>query len=229
MIKFFIGICMVLLTIGLFYLAKKIYIKYPNPLLNPSLSVSFLIILILQLFHVPYETYMIGGEWINHLLGSTVVALAYPLYKHKKTIVKYFRVILTSILVGVSVNFISLFIFLSLLGFPKKIMLSTFPKSVTTPVAIQIAELTAAVPSLTVAAVMVAGFSGLLLGPYIIKICNFQSDLAKGMALGNASHAIGTSRAFEYNLEAGSISSAGMILSAIINSILIPLFIKILF
>jgi predicted murein hydrolase (TIGR00659 family) len=229
MIKSIIGICMVLLTICLFFLAKKLYLKYPNPLFNPSLFVSFLIIMILLLFNIPYETYMIGGEWINHLLGSTVVTLAYPLYKYKNLIGKYFRVIFTSILVGVFVNFISLFIFLNLLEYSKEIMFSYFPKSVTTPVAIQIAELTAAVPSLTVVAVMITGFSGMILGPYIIKICKFQSDLAKGMALGNAAHVIGTSRAFEYSLEIGTISSAGMILSAIISSILIPLFIMILF
>ncbi|PAE41228.1 LrgB family protein [Bacillus sp. 7884-1] len=229
MIKLIIGICMVLLTICLFFLVKKLYLKYPTPLFNPSLFVSFIIIMILLLFNIPYETYMIGGEWINHLLGSTVVTLAYPLYKYKKLIVKYFRVIFTSILVGVMVNFISLFIFLNLLGYSKEIMFSFFPKSVTTPVAIQIAELTAAVPSLTVVAVMVTGFSGMIIGPYIIKTCKFQSDLAKGMALGNAAHVIGTSRAFEYSLEIGSISSAGMILSAIISSILIPLFILILF
>jgi predicted murein hydrolase (TIGR00659 family) len=229
MIKLIIGIGMVLLTICLFFLAKKLYIKYPNPLFNPSLFVSFFIIMILLLFNIPYETYMIGGEWINHLLGSTVVTLAYPLYKYKKLIVKYFRVIFTSILVGVIVNFISLFIFLNLLGYSNEIMFSFFPKSVTTPVAIQIADLTAAVPSLTVVAVMVTGFSGMILGPYIIKLCKFQSDIAKGMALGNAAHVIGTSRAFEYSLEVGSISSAGMILSAIISSILIPLFILILF
>ncbi|WHZ04184.1 LrgB family protein [Neobacillus sp. YX16] len=229
MIKLIIGICMVLLTICLFFLAKKLYLKYPTPLFNPSLFVSFIIIMILLLFNIPYETYMIGGEWINHLLGSTVVTLAFPLYKYKKLIVKYFRVIFTSILVGVIVNFISVFIFLNLLGYSKEIMFSFFPKSVTTPVAIQIADLTAAVPSLTVVAVMVTGFSGMIIGPYIIKICRFQSDLAKGMALGNAAHVIGTSRAFEYSLEIGSISSAGMILSAIISSILIPLFILILF
>jgi predicted murein hydrolase (TIGR00659 family) len=229
MIKLIIGIGMVLLTICLFFLAKKLYIKYPNPLFNPSLFVSFFIIMILLLFNIPYETYMIGGEWINHLLGSTVVTLAYPLYKYKKLIVKYFRVIFTSILVGVIVNFISLFLFLNLLGYSNEIMFSFFPKSVTTPVAIQIADLTAAVPSLTVVAVMVTGFSGMILGPYIIKLCKFQSDIAKGMALGNAAHVIGTSRAFEYSLEVGSISSAGMILSAIISSILIPLFILILF
>lgn len=229
MVKLLIGICMVLLTVGLFLLAKKLYIKYPNPLLAPSLSVSFVIIMILLVFNIPYETYMIGGEWINNLLGSTVVTLAYPLYKYKKIIIKYFRVILTSILVGVFINFISLFIFLSLLGFSEEIMFSTFPKSVTTPVAIQIAELTAAVPSLTIAAVMITGFSGLILGPFIIKICKFESDLAKGMALGNAAHAIGTSRALEYSLEVGSISSAGMILSAIISSIFIPLLIMIFF
>lgn len=229
MIKFTIGICMVLLTICLFFLAKKIYQKYPNPLFNPSLFVSFIIIMILLVFNIPYETYMIGGDWINHLLGSTVVTLAYPLYKYRKIIVKYYRTILTSILVGVFVNFSSLFIFLNILGYSKEIRLSFFPKSVTTPVAIQISELINAVPSLTVVAVMITGFCGMILGPYIINRCKFESDLAKGMALGNAAHVIGTSRAIEYSLEIGSISSAGMILSAIISSVLVPLFVLILF
>lgn len=229
MSNFMTGVSMILLTVGIFFVAKKLYIKFKNPLLNPTLITTIIVIILLLFLNTSYDTYMIGGKWIHELLGPTVVALALPLYKYKSLLAKYFQPIMFSILLAIIINILSVYIFLSILGYPKEMILTAFSKSITTAVAIQISSQVGGISSLTAVYVMIAGFTGAILGPFLIKLCKFENDIARGMAFGNASHAIGTTKAFEYNLETGSVSSAGMILSAIFSSILIPFFVWILF
>lgn len=228
MTKFFIGISMILLTICLFLFTRKLAMKYKNPLLNPTLLTSVLIITILIIFHIPYETYMTGGKWIQEMLGPTVVALAFPLYKYKDLLLKYLQPIFVSILLAIIINLLTVYIFLNLLGYSKEMIFTALPKSITTAVAIQITNQIGGISSLTAVFVMIAGFTGAIFGPYLLKLFKFEDPIARGMAFGNASHAIGTTKAFEYNPITGSVSSAGMILSAIISSFLIPLFVWII-
>ncbi|MCB7071550.1 LrgB family protein [Caldibacillus sp. 210928-DFI.2.22] len=224
-----IGVGMFLLTVGVFFAAKKFAVKYKNPILNPTLTTTIIIIIILVSLNIPYETYMDGGKWLHELLGPTVVALAFPLYKYKELLLKYFQPVLVSIFLAVTLNLITVYIILNLLGYTKEMIFTALPKSITTAVAVQIAGQIGGIPSLTAVFVMIAGFTGAIIGPYLLKIFKFDHTIARGMAFGNASHAIGTAKAFEDNLETGSISSAGMILSAIFSSFLIPFLVWILF
>ena len=146
----------------------------------------------------------------HELLGPSVVALAYPLYKHIGLIIKHFKIIISCIFTGMIVNMVSI-LSLLLYNFPgfNEVTLSAIPKSITS--AIMVANQIGGIPSLAVVFVMMAGFSGIILGPYLFKWFNIQSELGRGMALGNASHAIGTSKALEYGATTGSISSTGMI------------------
>ena len=89
------AVLMILLTIVLYYVSKKIQDKYNNPLLNPALIASIAIIIVLLVCGVSYKGYMKGGTWINHVLNATVVCLAYPLYQNKKKIKKYLTIIFT--------------------------------------------------------------------------------------------------------------------------------------
>ncbi|KIO66328.1 hypothetical protein B4065_2360 [Caldibacillus thermoamylovorans] len=220
---------MFLLTVGVFFAAKKFAVKYKNPILNPTLTTTIIIIIILVSLNIPYETYMDGGKWLHELLGPTVVALAFPLYKYKELLLKYFQPVLVSIFLAVTLNLITVYIILNLLGCTKEMIFTALPKSITTAVAVQIAGQIGGIPSLTAVFVMIAGFTGAIIGPYLLKIFKIDHTIARGMAFGNASHAIGTAKAFEDNLETGSISSAGMILSAILSSFLIPFLVWILF
>lgn len=224
-----VGVCFFLMTLVIFIFASKLYKKYPLPILNPSLITTTAVIIILLTFQVPYDTYMSGGKWIHEMLGPSVVALAYPLYKHIGLIVKHFKVVISCIFTGIIVNLLSILSFLMLFGFSNEITLSAIPKSITSAVAIEVANQIGGIPSLAVVFVMMAGFSGIIIGPYLFKWFNINSDLGRGMALGNASHAIGTSKALEYGKATGSISSMGMILSAVLSAVLIPLIITLIF
>jgi predicted murein hydrolase (TIGR00659 family) len=201
----------------------KIYVRFSYPILIPVLTTTVFVILLLLAFHISYDEYMIGGKWINSLLGPAVVALAYPLYKQREMLVKYSIPIIGGVFVGLFAGMISGLVFAEVFGIDRSLILSIVPKSITTPVAIQIATGLGGVPSMTVVFVMIAGFSGVILGPLLLKWIRIKSSLGKGIALGSASHALGTSKAFEYGELTVSMSSVSMTLSAVLGSVFGPI------
>ncbi|WP_429582315.1 LrgB family protein [Priestia megaterium] len=201
----------------------KVYVRFSYPILIPVLTTTIFVILLLLTFHVSYDEYMIGGKWINSLLGPAVVALAYPLYKQREMLVKYSVPIIGGVFVGLLAGMISGLVFAEVFGIDRSLILSIIPKSITTPVAIQIATGLGGVPSMTVVFVMIAGFSGVILGPLLLKWIRIKSSLGKGIALGSASHALGTSKAFEYGELTVSMSSVSMTLSAVLGSVFGPI------
>ncbi|MFB8424263.1 MULTISPECIES: LrgB family protein [Priestia] len=201
----------------------KVYVRFSYPILIPVLTTTIFVILLLLAFHVSYDEYMIGGKWINSLLGPAVVALAYPLYKQREMLVKYSVPIIGGVFVGLFAGMISGLVFAEVFGVDRSLILSIIPKSITTPVAIQIATGLGGVPSMTVVFVMIAGFSGVILGPLLLKWIRIKSSLGKGIALGSASHALGTSKAFEYGELTVSMSSVSMTLSAVLGSVFGPI------
>jgi predicted murein hydrolase (TIGR00659 family) len=201
----------------------KVYVRFSYPILIPVLTTTVFVILLLLAFHISYDEYMIGGKWINSLLGPAVVALAYPLYKQREMLVKYSIPIIGGVFVGLFAGMISGLVFAEVFGIDRSLILSIIPKSITTPVAIQIAMGLGGVPSMTVVFVMIAGFSGVILGPLLLKWIRIKSSLGKGIALGSASHALGTSKAFEYGELTVSMSSVSMTLSAVLGSVFGPI------
>ncbi|MFF2853545.1 LrgB family protein [Peribacillus sp. NPDC058002] len=215
-----------LATIVIYVVMKKIYVICPIPLFLPVLTSSILIIVILKFYNVSYETYMAGGKWLDLLLGPAVVALAYPLYNQKQRILKYKGPIIGGVLIGLATGILSGIFFSIMLGISKSFLLSLLPKSMTTPVAIQISTGLGGIPSVTVACVMVAGISGAILGPIILKLFCINSSLGRGIAFGSASHAIGTSKAMEYGEATFSTSTVSMTLTALFGSIFISIITK---
>jgi len=161
---------------------------------------------------------MIGGEWINHLLGPAVVALALPLYKQRKTLMGKLVPIVGGVVMGLVVGMVSGLLLAEVLGVSQNFILSIIPKSITTPVAIQVTTAIGGIPSMTIVFVLLAGLTGAVLGPTIFKWFRITSQLGRGMAFGSASHAIGTSKAKEFDELTVSISSVAMTLSAILGS-----------
>ncbi|MFP3666018.1 LrgB family protein [Priestia sp. SIMBA_032] len=221
--EFFIAVFIILATVALYLVMAKVYVRFSYPILIPVLTTTIFVILLLLAFHVSYDEYMIGGKWINSLLGPAVVALAYPLYKQREMLVKYSVPIIGGVFVGLFAGMISGLVFAEVFGVDRSLILSIIPKSITTPVAIQIATGLGGVPSMTVVFVMIAGFSGVILGPILLKWIRIKSSLGKGIALGSASHALGTSKAFEYGELTVSMSSVSMTLSAVLGSVFGPI------
>ncbi|WP_323703786.1 LrgB family protein [Mammaliicoccus sp. Dog046] len=216
-------IAMIVLTIVSFIVAKKLQIKYKHPLLNPALIASLFIIGILLLIGDDYNDYMAGGSWIHRFLDCSVVSLAYPLYKYRKMIVANFKIIFSSVLTGIVVNFVVIYGALFLLGYPSSTIVTILPRSMTAAVGIEVSHQMGGVDTLTVMFIIATGLIGSILGNFYITKAKFKSDLAKGLTYGNASHAFGTAKALETNIEAGAFSTIGMILTAVISAIMLPI------
>ena len=224
--KLLIALVIILFTVLLFLLMNRIYINFSYPFLLPILTTTIVGVSILSVLEISYDTYMIGGSWINQLLGPAVVALAFPLYKQRNVLLKNIYVILGGVFFGVLAGMFSGLFFGMLAGVTDELAVSILPKSLTTPVAVEISDELGGIPALTAVFVMIAGLTGAILGPSILKLFKINNPVSKGIAMGSASHAIGTSKAFEFGELSFSMSSVSMTLSAIIGSIIGPVIMK---
>ncbi|MEK4228582.1 LrgB family protein [Solibacillus sp. FSL H8-0538] len=211
-------------TVVLFVLLNKLYLKVGNPFLLPILTATIITAVVLLLFNIPYDTYMEGGQWISRMLGPAVVALAFPLYNQRSIILKYKYSILISLVVAMISGLVSVYSFLKLTNASTSFLLTSLPKSLTTPVAMQVSESIGGIAPLTVVLVMVAGFTGAILGPFVFKIARIDTAISRGVAMGSASHGVGLAKLKEYGEQDLSIGSLSMGLSAVLGAFLCPLF-----
>ena len=164
MSAFIIGIAMIALTVALYIPATRLYKRIKWPILMPVLTTTAVIVVILLITGINLDTYMLGGKWIQDLLGPAVVSLAFPLSKHMDVLKRNVIPILGGTLGGSIVGMFTGASVALLLGYPKDIVIALLPKSVTTPVAIQLADQAGGNASFTSLFVMIAGFRGFYLG-----------------------------------------------------------------
>ncbi|MBL8805961.1 MAG: LrgB family protein [Rhodospirillales bacterium] len=199
-----------------------------SPVANPVLIAVVLLSLLLWSTGTPYRVYFEGAQFVHFLLGPATVALAVPLYRHFATIRKSAFAIAVSILAGSVTAIVTAVGTAWLLGASERTMLSLAPKSVTTPVAMGIAELIGGLPSLTAALVILTGILGAILATWTLDAAGIRDWRARGLGVGTAAHGIGTARAFQVNELAGAFSSLAMGLNALATAILVPLLIRLL-
>jgi len=212
----------IVFTVGVYFAMKALYHRFPSPFLLPILTSTVFSVLVLRLLNVSYETYMSGGKWIDELLGPAVVALAFPLYYQRNELKRYLWTILGAVFAGAIIGVLSGGLLACLFQLDKDVILSLMPKSVTTPVAMDITSIVGGIPSLTAVYVMIAGIFGAVFGPFLLNFFKIHHSLGVGIGLGAASHGIGTAKALEIGRLEGAISSIAMTLSAIVVSLLLP-------
>lgn len=212
-----------LLTIGVFCLAIKIN-RYWKSLVFNSFVLSVLILVgVLLLFHIPYEHYMAGNEPLNQLLSIGVVALALPLYEQLPQIRKQWRAILFITFIATLVAMLSGAILALLLGAKPEIIATILPKSVTTPIAMEVAENLGGVPAVAAVNVVIAGLLGSVFGYVILGKLKIKYAESMGLSLGSTAHALGTAAAMQEDMKAGSYSSLALVLCGIMSSLLAPI------
>ncbi|WP_379134732.1 LrgB family protein [Paenibacillus sp. sgz500958] len=229
MLTFLTAIGIILITIAIYLVMSKIYRRFRLPVLIPALTATFTVVVLLLAFHISYDTYMIGGAWINRMLGPAVVSLAYPLYRQRHVLSRNLPAVLGGTIAGLLVGMFSGILLSMLAGFPDDVILSILPKSITTPVAIQISASLGGKSALTSVFVMIAGFTGAIAGPLVLKLVRVKDASGIGIGFGTASHALGTAKALEYGEEAVSMSSVAMTVCAIAGSVVAPLVVWLLF
>ncbi|MDI7743761.1 LrgB family protein [Lysinibacillus fusiformis] len=212
-------------TVVIFILMYKLHKKYPYPILLPILTTTIILVAALLVFHIPFSDYMEGGKYIQQLLGPAVVALAYPLYNQRKLIMKFKFTILSGIFIAMISGLISVFAMLKLMRMDTDLILTSLPKSLTTPVAMQVSETIGGIAPLTAVFVMIAGFTGALFGPAVYKYSKVTSSIGRGISMGSASHGVGITKLKDYGEEDLSIGSLSMGLSAVIGAVICPIFV----
>ena len=200
-----------------------------NPLLNPVLISIILIVSFLVATGTSYATYFDGAKFVHFLLGPATVALAIPLYRQFELVRRSAVAIVCSVVAGSLTSMLSAVGVAWLLGGSRASMISLAPKSVTTPVAMGISEQLGGLPSLTAALVILTGILGAMIGTFILNALGIKNWAARGLAMGTASHGLGTARALQVNELAGAFSGLAMGLNAVATALLLPLLWKLLF
>lgn len=218
------------LTLAAFQAGSWVYERSGHkPFLNPVMTAVILLVAILTLTQTPYPAYFEGAQFVHFLLGPATVALAIPLYRQFERVRRSAVALLTSILCG-SLTAISTAVGLGwLLGASRDTLLALAPKSVTAPVAMGITEQLGGLPSLTAVLVILTGILGAVIGPIVLNLLRIRDWRARGLALGTASHGIGTARALQVNELAGAFSGLAMGLNALATAVLLPLLWRLLF
>lgn len=210
------------ITFGFFFFSKLLQKKTGWVVLNPILLAIALLICFLKFTGVSYETYNEAGSLVEFWLKPAVVALGVPLYLQLRMIKKQLMPILVSQLVGCIVGLVSVTIIAKLMGASPAVIMSLAPKSVTTPIAMEVSKAAGGIPSLTAAVVVVVGLFGAICGFKILQVGHVGSPIAQGLSMGTASHAVGTLRAMEVSGKYGAYASLGLTLNGILTALLTP-------
>lgn len=218
---FGVMISLIAFEIGL-YINRKTKISFLNPLLISIL----IVIMILNTFNISLDDYNKGGQLISFFLGPATVVLAVPLYKKFSLLKENAASILAGISIGCIVSIISVVFFSKLFGLDKLIELSLVPKSVTTPIGIEISKQLGGISAVTVGAIVITGIIGAIIGPIVFKIFRIKDKVAIGVALGTSSHAVGTTKAVEMGETEGAMSGLAIGVSGLITVIIAPIIMK---
>lgn len=211
------------LVIGTYLAAMKLYKRTGIKVLHPLLTSTLFIIGLLEWLGIDYETFRSGSHLIHFMLGPSVVALGYVLFEQMKYLKGNVISILTSVFVGAIVGIVSVIAIGKLMGADQTLIASLQPKSVTTPIAMGIAEKNGGIPSLTAVIVVAVGIFGSIVGPMVMKVLGIESRIAKGLALGASSHGVGTAAAIQLGAVEGALSGLAIGLMGIMTAILVPL------
>lgn len=212
-----------LLTIGVYQIGGYLQRKIPHPFVNPlALSVIF-IILFLSVTGIPYESYNEGGSVLALFVTPATVSLAVPLEKNFHHLKKYYSSILIGIFTGVFVHGILIALFSLIFSLNDELVATLLPKSVTTPIAVGISESMGGIGSLTIAVVILTGIIGSVFAPSVFRLLRINDEVAQGISLGSASHAVGTSKAIELGEVQGAMSGLAIIVTGIITVLISPL------
>ncbi len=216
------------LTFAVYYLATIIRKKTGIILLNPILITIAVMICYLKFADISYTTYNEGGKYIEFWLKPAIVALGVPLYKHLDSIKQHFIPIFLSQLAGCVVGIVSVVAIADLMGATNEVIISLAPKSVTTPIAIEISSALGGIESLTAAVVVCVGILGAVIGYRTMSIIKLRDDISKGLAMGTASHAVGTAASMEVSPIHGVYATLGLIINGVLTSLFAPIILRIM-
>lgn len=218
----------VLITLLTFEIGLWINKKTKLALLNPLLLSMGMIIALLYKFDIPISDYNRGGQLITFFIGPSTVALAIPLYKHRALLKSDGLPILGGVFVGTITSITTVILMVKGFGLDTQLGLSLVPKSITTPIGIEVSKQIGGLPQITIAAITITGVVGAIVAENFLNILKIKDPVAKGVAIGTSAHALGTSKAIEMGDVEGSMSGLSIGIAGLLTVFLAPLLIGVL-
>ena len=218
------------LTVVVYVLCELIVDKFELNIVPPFVLACPMIILFIYLQepYITYDDYENGADFINFLLGPATVALALPLYNNRHIIKDNLFVIASGIIVATVTGIVSIFICGKIFGASDQVLLSMIPKSVTTPIAMDISSAIGGIPALTAACVIFTGMFGATINHKLLEALKIKNNIAIGLSIGASSHGLGTSVCASKNALQLAIGGASIGLTGIATSLLAPVLLPVL-
>lgn len=216
----------IVLSFAAYEIGKYINSKIKSPIANPLLIAILLIIGFLSLTGIDYEYYKKGGDFISFFIGPATVAMILDLYANLDTLKKNIVPILTGVITGTIFSMILTVILCKILSVNDNLVSSLIPQNITTAIALSLSEEYEGIVSLTALVVVIRGVSGAVLSPSILKIFKIKDPVAQGIAIGTASHAVGTSEARAMGKIQGAMSGLSIAVAGLTAVLFMPIAMK---
>lgn len=210
----FFGVFISLFSFEIGMLIKK---KWKFALLNPLLISIVLVIVVLKVFDIDYDTYYDGAKYISYLLTPATVCLAIPLYEKLSMLKRHWKAIAAGILAGTAASLVSVYLLSLLFGLSHEQYVTLLPKSITTAIGMGVSEELGGVVTITVAAIIITGITGNIFAEIICKLFRITNPVARGLAIGTSSHAVGTAKAIEMGEIEGAMSGLAIAVCGLIT------------
>ncbi len=218
----------VLLTIGAFAVGDALHRKTGRDMANPLLIAVIIVAVVLLALDIDYAVYEAGAGVISWLLTPATVCLALPLYRQIEILRKNAAAAAVGVLVGVVSSAVLIFLLAMVFRLDSRQLATLLPKSVTTAIGIGISQELGGIPALTVAVIVLTGLCGNLTAGAVCRLFKITDPFAKGLAIGAASHAMGTSKALEMGEIEGAMSSVAVAVCGLVTVAAAPVFMSLL-
>ena len=207
----------VFITLGAYFLGIYIKQKWKMAIFNPLLLAIVFTMIFLLVSRMPYDIYYEGAKYISYLLTPATVSLAIPLYEQFEPLKKNVRAILVGIVTGVLTSMVSVLLLAVIFHFDHQEYVTFLPKSITTAIGMGVSEELGGYVAITVAVIIITGIIGNMIAELVCRMFHITEPVAKGIAIGSASHAVGTTKAMEMGEVEGAMSSLSIVLSGLLT------------
>ncbi len=210
----FFGTILTLFAYGVGLLCKN---KLKLAVFNPILIAIVIVIGVLLVFKVDYPTYAQGAKFISSMITPSTICLAVPLYERLSVLKKNYKAIIVGITSGVLTSLLNVWVFAIVFGFSHAEYVTFLPKSITTAIGMGLSEELGGYGAITAAVIIITGILGNMMAEFVCRICRITEPVAKGIAIGTSSHAMGTVKAMEMGETEGAVSSLSIVVAGLLT------------
>ncbi len=214
----------VLLTLGAYMVGLGMKKKFKFGIFNPLLIAVVLVMAFLLITKMDYEKYKLGSQYISYLLTPATVCLAIPLYRQLNVLKKHYKAILAGVISGTLSSLGGVLALSLLFGLTHEQYVTLLPKSITTAIGMEVSGELGGIVTITVAVILITGVMGNILVQPLAKLFKIEEPIAKGIAIGTSSHAIGTAKALEIGEVEGAMSSLSIAVAGLLTVVFASIF-----